>query len=35
MVKRTWLKTTDGCYVTQYDLTQYNGTCMIRFQTER
>jgi len=22
----TWLKTTDGCYVTQYDLKLYNGT---------
>jgi len=22
----TWLKTTDGCYVTQYDLASYNGT---------
>lgn len=23
----TWLQTSDGCYVTQYDLTTYNGTC--------
>lgn len=30
-----WLKTELGCYVTQYDVTEYQGDCNhIRFQTE-
>ena len=27
MMLRTWLRTTDDCYVTQYDLTDYAGEC--------
>jgi hypothetical protein len=27
----TWLKTSDGCFVTQYDLADYNGTCAFLF----
>ncbi|CZR55032.1 uncharacterized protein PAC_04918 [Phialocephala subalpina] len=31
---RTWLQTTDACYVTQDDLEAYNGTCELSFNRE-
>lgn len=28
---RTWLRTTEGCYVTQWDMIEYSGDCMFTF----